>query len=152
MRNLSLGIAAAMVIASAAVPIETAQAEPAGHLIFGVDRVGEAPGPTQVQYFWGGRNYCWYDGGWRGPGWYWCGYAWRRGHGWGGPYGWRGWHGGHGWHRGGRWHDGGDHGRGPGGPGPGGPGPGGPGPGGHGPGGPGPGDGRDHGDGGDYHH
>jgi hypothetical protein len=35
-------------------------------------------------------NYCWYDQGWKGPGWYQCGYAWRRGHGWGGPYGWHG--------------------------------------------------------------
>jgi len=46
-----------------------------------------APGPGA--YFWGGRHYCWYGGGWRGPGFYWCGYAWRRG-------GYRGgYHGGH---------------------------------------------------------
>ena len=44
-----------------------------------------------VQFFWQGRRYCWYDHGWRGPGWYWCGYRWRRGFGWGGPVGWRGW-------------------------------------------------------------
>jgi hypothetical protein len=43
-----------------------------------------------VQYFYGGRNYCWYDG-WNGPGWYWCGYGARRGFGWGGGYGYRGW-------------------------------------------------------------
>ena len=49
-----------------------------------------------VQLFvWGGRRYCWYDDGWQGPGWYWCGYAWRRGYGWGGGYGWHGWGGGH---------------------------------------------------------
>jgi hypothetical protein len=41
-----------------------------------------------VQFVWAGRNYCWYDDGWRGPGWYWCGYAFRRGLGWGGGYGW----------------------------------------------------------------
>ena len=29
---------------------------------------------VQVYYF-GGRQYCWYDDGWQGPGWYWCGYA-----------------------------------------------------------------------------
>jgi hypothetical protein len=46
---------------------------------------------AQVFYF-GGRRYCWYDGGWNGPGWYWCGYPWRRGFGWGGPRGWQGWH------------------------------------------------------------
>ncbi|WP_305953006.1 hypothetical protein [Beijerinckia mobilis] len=78
-----------------------------------------------VQFFWGGRNYCWYPGGWQGPGWYWCGYAWRRGIGWGGPRGWRGWGvpgpgrpgwGGHpppprGWHggHGGRVQGGGNH-------------------------------------------
>jgi hypothetical protein len=44
-----------------------------------------------VQFIWNGRRYCWYPGGWRGPGWYWCGYAWRRGFGWGGPAGWHGW-------------------------------------------------------------
>ena len=49
----------------------------------------------QVQFLYGGRNYCWYDNGWRGPGFYWCGYAFRRGLGWGGGVGW------HGWHRGG---------------------------------------------------
>jgi hypothetical protein len=45
----------------------------------------------QVQFRWGGYNYCWYDDGWRGPGWYWCGYAYRAGFGWGGPVGWNNW-------------------------------------------------------------
>jgi hypothetical protein len=40
-------------------------------------------------------NYCWYDAGWQGPGWYSCGYEWDDGLGWGGPYGWNGWGGGH---------------------------------------------------------
>ena len=44
-----------------------------------------------VQYFYGGRQYCFYPDGWRGPGFYWCGYNGRRGYGWGGPMGWRGW-------------------------------------------------------------
>jgi hypothetical protein len=44
-----------------------------------------------AQYVWGGRRHCWYVDGWRGPGWYWCGYAWRRGLGWGGPAGFQGW-------------------------------------------------------------
>ena len=26
-----------------------------------------------AQFMWGGRRYCWYDDGWHGPGWYWCG-------------------------------------------------------------------------------
>ena len=32
----------------------------------------------------GGYDYCWADDGWPGPGWYWCGYAYRPGLGWGG--------------------------------------------------------------------
>jgi hypothetical protein len=44
-----------------------------------------------AQFFFGGQNYCWYDQGWRGPGWYWCGYAWRSGFGWGGGEGFHGW-------------------------------------------------------------
>lgn len=45
-------------------------------------------------YVWGGRNYCWYGDGWHGPGYYWCGYRYRRGFGWGGGFGWHGWGGG----------------------------------------------------------
>ena len=56
-----------------------------------------APLPDQLlplekaQFVLNGRNYCWYDAGWQGPGWYWCGYAYRTGLGWGGGYGWNGW-------------------------------------------------------------
>src|SRR5258707_14832994 len=62
-----------------------------------VDRFTPTTIPTaveQAQFIFGGRNYCWYDDGWRGPGFYWCGYAFRPGLGWGGGAGWRGWHGG----------------------------------------------------------
>jgi hypothetical protein len=45
----------------------------------------------KAQFFFGGQNYCWYDSGWQGPGWYWCGYAWNNGQGWGGGEGWHGW-------------------------------------------------------------
>ncbi|MFZ0206964.1 MAG: hypothetical protein WAL59_12750, partial [Roseiarcus sp.] len=45
----------------------------------------------RVQYAYGGQNYCYYETGWRGPGWYWCGHAGTYGVGWGGAYGWRGW-------------------------------------------------------------
>ena len=38
-----------------------------------------------------GRRYCFYFSGWHGPGWYRCGFAFRRGVGWGGVYGWHGW-------------------------------------------------------------
>ena len=57
-----------------------------------------------------GRLYCFYTDGWHGPGWYWCGYAFRRGIGWGGPDGWQGFHRGHGGRVGG--HGGGGHGAG----------------------------------------
>jgi hypothetical protein len=40
-----------------------------------------------AQFFFGGQNYCWYDDGWQGPGFYWCGYAWNNGQGWGGREG-----------------------------------------------------------------
>jgi hypothetical protein len=42
-------------------------------------------------YVWRGRRYCWYDHGWKGAGWYWCGYAQRPGFGWGGGAGWHQW-------------------------------------------------------------
>jgi hypothetical protein len=45
----------------------------------------------KVQFVYRGRRFCWYPTGWRGPGWYRCGFRWRRGLGWGGPVGWRGW-------------------------------------------------------------
>ena len=38
-----------------------------------------------------GQRYCFYFNGWHGPGWYRCGYAFRRGLGWGGVYGWNSW-------------------------------------------------------------
>jgi hypothetical protein len=41
--------------------------------------------------FFGGHRYCWYWDGWNGPGWYWCGYRWRRNFGWGGAEEWHGW-------------------------------------------------------------
>jgi hypothetical protein len=48
-----------------------------------------------AQFVLSGRRYCWYDDAWQGPGWYWCGYAWRQGLGWGGGSGWHGWTTGH---------------------------------------------------------
>jgi len=45
----------------------------------------------KAQFFFLGHNFCWYDDGWQGPGWYWCDYAWNTGYGWGGGDGWRGW-------------------------------------------------------------
>jgi hypothetical protein len=59
--------------------------------------IGAALPSTQIlpvetaQFFYLGHNFCWYDDGWQGPGWYWCDYAWNTGYGWGGGDGWRGW-------------------------------------------------------------
>ncbi len=49
----------------------------------------------RAQFIWLGRNYCWYDDGWNGPGWYWCDQYLTPGIGWGGGYGWHHWRGGH---------------------------------------------------------
>ena len=38
-----------------------------------------------------GYRYCFYFNGCHGPGWYRCGFAWRRNLGWGGEYGWQSW-------------------------------------------------------------
>jgi hypothetical protein len=109
-RLLLSSLTAAALAGSAMVPV--AQAAPlAGQSAVEQSADGLAA-IEKTQYAWGGQNYCWYPGGWHGPGWYWCGYAWRRGFGWGGGYGWHGWHGGWGgggWHGGG-WHGGGWHG------------------------------------------
>jgi hypothetical protein len=53
--------------------------------------LGEIGLVENVQYLYGGRRHCWYDDGWHGPGWYWCGYRLRQGLGWGGERGWNGW-------------------------------------------------------------
>ena len=68
---------------------------------------GTAPRVSQVQFaqfnpldipaaivgglMFGGHNYCWYDDGWSGPGYYWCGYGYYNGYGYGGGEGWHGW-------------------------------------------------------------
>ncbi|PNG27069.1 hypothetical protein [Methylocella silvestris] len=117
MRRL-IGMAAGLAF-SACVAAEGAQAAPAFGGDLGALAEGAAALPLEeAQYAWGGRNYCWYPNGWQGPGWYWCGYAFRPGYGWGGGYGWRGWGvpGGYrpgwngnrpGWNGGGVWHGGG---------------------------------------------
>jgi hypothetical protein len=43
----------------------------------------------QTQFTYGEHDYCWYDDGWNGPGWYWCGYGSRQGFGFGGRSGWQ---------------------------------------------------------------
>ncbi len=89
MRLLLSSLTAAALAGSAMAPV--AQAAPfAGQSAVEQSADGLAA-IEKTQYAWGGQNYCWYPDGWRGPGWYWCGYSWRRGFGWGGGYGWHGW-------------------------------------------------------------
>ena len=104
LRRLSLIVAlAAGAVAPLAMPADAAISDGA----LGARQALAQTAPVEpAQFFFGGRGFCWYLNGWRGPGWYWCGYAWRSGYGWGGGYGWNGWR--HpGWN-GGRWrpHDG----------------------------------------------
>ena len=103
MRHMTTTIAAAFAFTAGAAQVDgSAQAGPIPHA--GVGATASSVALQEAQYFWGGRNYCWYLDGWQGPGWYWCGYRWRHGYGWGGGYGWHGW-GGPGQHGGG-WHGG----------------------------------------------
>ena len=96
MQNFLLSVAAATALLSTSAAFDAAKADPSPQLIFGVDRAGDAASLEPVQFIFSGRNFCWYDSGWQGPGFYWCGYANRRGLGWGGGDGFNGWHGGHG--------------------------------------------------------
>jgi hypothetical protein len=93
MKALLLGVAATVSLFGAALSASAADAQPA-QLTSGVYVAGDAPTLQPTQFFFGGENYCWYGGGWQGPGYYYCGYEWRRGLGWGGRDGWNGWHGG----------------------------------------------------------
>ena len=89
MNRTSLGAALAVALAAGSFLAQgSAQAAPMA------PRDGELTLAAFPSYLFGGRNYCWYGNGWRGPGWYWCGYGARYGLGWGGPYGWHHWAGG----------------------------------------------------------
>ncbi len=87
---------AAAALGAGTILTSTAQAAPAGQS----GQLGAAADTLNMiektQFFFGGREYCWYDDGWNGPGFYWCGEYLRRGFGWGGGYGWHGWRGGRG--------------------------------------------------------
>jgi hypothetical protein len=86
MRNLVIALATAAVMVTSA-GAEAATAGPDAMRV-AVDRLGVV---EKAQFIYGGREHCFYPDGWHGPGWYWCGYNWRRGLGWGGPRGWHGW-------------------------------------------------------------
>ena len=83
---------AATVLGAGTILTSTAQAAPtglAGHLSSAADTLNMI---EKTQFIYVGHNYCWYDDGWNGPGWYWCGDYLRRGFGWGGGSGWHGHH------------------------------------------------------------
>ena len=90
MRRLMSIAAAATTIASGTAIGGSAQAGTVPDASLGVVTNTALP-LEEIQFFWGGYNYCWYGNAWNGPGYYWCGYPWRYGYGWGGGYGWNGW-------------------------------------------------------------
>ena len=87
MNNMTFGTAVAVVIAAASLSSAVAGPLLSQSVIGGSEVVGSG----EVQHSWNGRTYCWSESGWKGAGWYRCGFASRRGLGWGGPAGWHGW-------------------------------------------------------------
>lgn len=118
MQRKTLGIVAAAALAAGSAFAGAVSAAPIGTSADLSAAAATLDPVAQTQFFFGGNNYCFYDGGWRGPGWYACDYGpWVPGMWWGGGPGWHGW----------QWHGhpmhgahGGMHGGGPGGHGPGG--------------------------------
>jgi hypothetical protein len=87
---LAAGIAGSVAAAGVALP-SRADAMPSGSAA-GIALAADSLNVVDtVQFLYGGHKHCWYVDGWKGPGWYWCGYAKRVGLGWGGPAGFRGW-------------------------------------------------------------
>jgi hypothetical protein len=90
MKKVGLALVVAAAVGAGTAAINTAQAAPAGNS--GLGAAGNSLSLVEkTQFFFGEKEYCWYDDGWHGPGWYWCGYALRQGFGWGGPVGWHNW-------------------------------------------------------------
>jgi hypothetical protein len=82
-------------LAGAVLPIANSSQAAIGEGTVGARLLLVESAPIELaQFVFDDQNYCWYDDGWQGPGWYWCGYAWDDGIGWGGGYGWNGWRGG----------------------------------------------------------
>jgi hypothetical protein len=91
MKNLGIALVVAVAMGTGTTVINTAQAATtgmSGQLNAAADSLNLV---EKTQFFIGSREYCWYDDGWHGPGWYWCGYALRQGFGWGGAVGWHNW-------------------------------------------------------------
>lgn len=89
MRHLKIAMAVALGIGGLSSLANTANAT---ILATGVDAAADRLNLVdEVQFTYGGHRHCWYEDGWHGPGWYWCGYRMRRGAGWAGGEGFRGW-------------------------------------------------------------
>ena len=88
MHNFKLVLAGALVAGIGLVG--SVQAAPIG-LPDGTRTAADSLNIVEPAHMWGHQNYCWYEDGWNGAGWYQCGNVWRKGYGWGGPYGWHGW-------------------------------------------------------------
>ncbi len=86
MRTLALAVAAGALLAATQA---NAASFPVNH-ISAMD-VGLIDQVAVRVYVHAGHRYCFYFNGWHGPGWYRCGFAFRRGYGWGGVYGWNDW-------------------------------------------------------------
>ena len=81
MRIVLIAAAAAMAV-GVATPVK-ALTLPGGGGLAGAAEAVDIVDNAQV-FVYRGRAYCFYPSGWHGPGWYRCGFAWRRGLGWGG--------------------------------------------------------------------
>jgi hypothetical protein len=85
MRKLALILLAtsALVVGGSAYAMPIGSVKPASDAVSPIEK--------SAVYIVEGNRYCFYFDGWHGPGWYRCGFAFRRGLGWGGSYGWHGW-------------------------------------------------------------
>jgi hypothetical protein len=72
MRSLNVALAGAL-IAGVSL-IGSAQAAPVG-LPDGTRAAIDRLSVVETAHMWGNQDYCWYEDGWNGAGWYQCGYA-----------------------------------------------------------------------------
>ena len=94
-KKIRLAFAVTATLGAGTIGMSTAQAAPVA-ISSQLGAVADSLNMIQkTQFIFEGKEYCWYDDGWHGPGWYWCGYALRQGFGWGGGFGWHHWRGGH---------------------------------------------------------
>ena len=90
MRKLMTTLAAVAALMAAGTVANRANAMPLGDPTGVRGAIDELNIVDNVQYYWGGHRWCWYDDGWNGEGWYWCGRYLVPGIGWGSDVGFRG--------------------------------------------------------------